>query len=292
MAPEFEKMLKGTKEFPIGLFQNTSYIDKPHHHIEYEMLYLKEGKINVGIGKDIYIMEAGETVFIKPGLNHFISKIDNKDYRYYALVFDISVLGAKDDICRKYFESLNINLFVTLSKEIYKRIEKVTVLEEQKVYGREIVIKSLLFDVLSYLVSSKQFLELSDKNMPLDKRNSAAIEEAKNFVEKHYNENITLDDVLKLTKYSKSYFTKIFKESTNLTFIEYLNTYRVEKACVDLVYTEKTITQIALENGFNTTSYFAKIFKRIMNFTPKKYQKRGKSIIVPSTSVRFVHHAD
>ena len=63
---------------------------------------------------------------------------------------------------------------------------------------------------------------------------------------------------------------------------EYLNKFRVEKSCLDLIYTDKNITQVACENGFNNIQYFSRVFRQFMNCTPKQYQKKAKDVIVPS----------
>lgn len=68
----------------------------------------------------------------------------------------------------------------------------------------------------------------------------------------------------------------------NLT--DFINKYRIEKSCLDLIYTNKNITEIATENGFNTVQYFSKTFKNYMNCTPKQYQRNGKNIIIPSST--------
>ena len=72
----------------------------------------------------------------------------------------------------------------------------------------------------------------------------------------------------------------------NLT--DFINKYRIEKSCLDLIYTNKNITEIATENGFNTVQYFSKTFKTYMKCTPKQYQKNGRSIIVPSTVASII----
>ena len=62
---------------------------------------------------------------------------------------------------------------------------------------------------------------------------------------------------------------------------EYVNKYRIEKACLDLLYTNKNITEIAITNGFNNIQYFSRTFKGYMNCTPKQYQKKGQHITLP-----------
>ena len=55
---------------------------------------------------------------------------------------------------------------------------------------------------------------------------------------------------------------------------DYINKYRIEKACLDLIYTRNNITQIATASGFNNIQYFSRKFKEYMKCTPKQYQKK------------------
>ena len=63
-----------------------------------------------------------------------------------------------------------------------------------------------------------------------------------------------------------------------MNYTDYLNRFRVEKACRDLIYSNKNVTQVATENGFNNIQYFSKIFKKYMECTPKQYQKQWKAL--------------
>ena len=58
---------------------------------------------------------------------------------------------------------------------------------------------------------------------------------------------------------------------------EYINKYRIEKACLDLIYTNNNITEIATANGFNNIQYFSRVFKEYMKCTPKQFQKKGST---------------
>ena len=57
---------------------------------------------------------------------------------------------------------------------------------------------------------------------------------------------------------------------------EYVNKYRIERACLELLYSKKNITEIASDFGFNNIQYFSRVFKQYMNCTPKQFQKNGK----------------
>jgi len=277
------------KDFPIGIFDQNTYFPMSHHHIEYELFYLESGNVTFGIGTEQFNLHAGDAVFIQPDVDHYVKKeIDNK-YHYYALVFDTEVLGNQNDMTRKVFESMRIYRFLKLSPEIVQKIAQASQLRNSEAFGSEFIVKSALYDVISHIISTNQFMEIGrGVNLINSNKEVSCIDGVLNYISQHYRENIALEDVLKVTCYSKSHFIRLFKKYVGINLTDYVNQYRVEKACLDLIYTKKNVTQIAMENGFNTVQYFSKMFKDYMNCTPKQYQKNGKNLTVPSAIAKGI----
>lgn len=98
------------------------------------------------------------------------------------------------------------------------------------------------------------------------------IERAKAYVEAHFADKFTLDDVVKEVFVSKSYFCKIFKEKTGVSFGNYLNDFRIEKAKILLRDTEYKNYEISLKVGFEDSSYFNHLFKQKVGITPVEYR--------------------
>ena len=82
------------------------------------------------------------------------------------------------------------------------------------------------------------------------------------YVENHYTEKLTIDDMAELTYYSKSHFMKFFKAHMGIGFTEYLNDYRLTMAARLLKSSDDSILMIADASGFDNLSYFNRIFKR------------------------------
>ena len=144
-------------------------------------------------------------------------------------------------------------------------------------WGRELILQSILLDIISYAVETGQyekFLQLSGAK----KRSLSAIDNALKYISDNYSENLSLRGILQLTNYSKSHFIRLFKESTGMNVSEYINKFRIEKACLDLIYTNRNITEIATANGFNNIQYFSRKFKEYIKCTPKQYQKKREKM--------------
>ena len=88
-------------------------------------------------------------------------------------------------------------------------------------------------------------------------------------MESSYNKQITLEEMAGSVDMSPKYFCRFFHEMTHRTPIDYLNYYRIERACYQLMTTDQSITEVAYSSGFN----FIKTFKKYKGTTPKQYLK-------------------
>lgn len=103
----------------------------------------------------------------------------------------------------------------------------------------------------------------------------ATIEKIKaviSYVEEHYAQTITIEEMAALCYFSKSYFMKFFKESMGISFVTYLNDYRLEAAAKLLRATDDNVLDIANACGFYNLSYFNRSFKKKYGTTPGKYR--------------------
>ena len=92
------------------------------------------------------------------------------------------------------------------------------------------------------------------------------------YVENHYTEKLTIDDMAELTYYSKSHFMKFFKKTMGTSFTAYLNSYRLTIAARLLLQSDDTILSIAADVGFDNLSYFNRAFKKQYGKTPSVYR--------------------
>ncbi|MCR4736223.1 MAG: AraC family transcriptional regulator [Treponema sp.] len=276
------KIEKDSPEFPVGVFSQKVYLSKPHHHIEYELFFLDEGNANFYIEETCHKLYPGDFVFLEPEIEHYVEKPSaGNEFHYFALVFDNSVFGEPSDSSRILFESIRIHRFPKISPDLSEKIKTYIARKRFNAWACDFFLKSLLYEIITYIIDTKQY-EIITPLMLSQKHKVTAIDNAVLYIQDHYKENISFDDIQMTTEYSKSHFARLFKESVGINVTEYLNKFRIEKSCLDLIYTNKNITEIAMENGFNNIQYFSRVFKQFMNCTPKQYQKKAKDVIVPS----------
>ncbi len=112
-------------------------------------------------------------------------------------------------------------------------------------------------------------------------KNIETIKRSIRFITENYAYRITLSDVASEAHLNPSYFSSLFKQSTGISFKEYLNLVRIEESKRLLAITEFSIIDIAIGIGFEDQSYFSKVFKKYTGLTPKQF--RYTSSTSPST---------
>ena len=95
------------------------------------------------------------------------------------------------------------------------------------------------------------------------------------FINSHLSEDIKIDDLAALACYSNDHFSRLFKKTTGILPLQYINQKRIEKAQVLLLTSSKSQEEISEHIGFNSLNYYYKIFKRMVGCTPLKYRQMG-----------------
>ncbi len=95
------------------------------------------------------------------------------------------------------------------------------------------------------------------------------------FIHAHYAEPLTLKEIAASANVGERECLRCFQKNLSVTPIAYLNQHRVYMAAQSLLQTTKNVLTVSEESGFSSSSYFTKVFRRIMHCTPKEFQKRG-----------------
>ncbi len=98
------------------------------------------------------------------------------------------------------------------------------------------------------------------------------VKDISDYIDNHYKEDLSLQDVASVLGYSDVYFCRIFKQNFGRNFITYLNNYRIDRAKELLADPEINIKDISTEAGYRDANYFTRVFKRIVGTTPSEYR--------------------
>ena len=128
--------------------------------------------------------------------------------------------------------------------------------------------KSMLLSLFMQIVV--QLSRLYDA--PAKPREIRAMAEAAAFMENHYMEDISIEQVLEISHYSQRHFIRLFSAAYNTTPQKYLMNIRLRRAASLLKDTSLPITEIAMQCGFSDSNYFSRAFKKINGITPSQYR--------------------
>lgn len=160
-------------------------------------------------------------------------------------------------------------------KDVLKRIEGIDVdisSIKRAYFNTKVISKNQLFNYIKLvnLIISYIF-EVEDKIFYLKNNNiNPIISKSLRYVEENYNKKILIEEVAKYTCVSKYYFEHIFKKEMGITFIEYLNYFRISRA-KKMMLCSRDITSVCFDVGYNNLSHFYKNFKKFTGTTPKSY---------------------
>lgn len=107
-----------------------------------------------------------------------------------------------------------------------------------------------------------------------EEQSDSAVKRAKTYIQEHYSNDISLDEVSREVNISPYYFSKLFKEEAGENFIEYLTNVRIGKAKEMLENPVLSIKEVSILSGYADPNYFSRIFKKQTDMTPSEYKAR------------------
>lgn len=252
-----------------------------HWHEEIELIVIKKGNGYVSVDFQTNTVTAGDIIFILPGQLHSIQQKADFTMEYENIIFKPELLISEEqDLCTNQFILPLIQAkhsaltFITPACFNYPDfadcIAHIDNLCSTRPKAYQLAVKGCLFHFFFLLISAQNNRDSASK------RKTKSLKKLKTilkYVEEHYSDTITVEDMASITFYSKSHFMKFFKSCVGTGFIEYLNDYRLTIAARILITTEASILEIAAQTGFDNLSYFNRLFKRKYSQTPNQYRK-------------------
>ena len=139
--------------------------------------------------------------------------------------------------------------------------------------GYEFLAQGLLFQMIGLILQHHLYSHTEEPGRKTTEQ-LLSLKNAMAFIQENYSQKITLAQLAKAAGMSPKYFCSFFYDMTQKTPVEYLNFYRIECACEQLLSTEDTVTEIAFSCGFNDVSYFTKTFRKYTDTTPLLYRRK------------------
>ena len=241
-----------------------------HWHAELEIVVIKKGTGLISVDFEKRTVSSGDIVFIRPGQLHSIEQNGARKMEYENIILKPELLiSGEADLCARQFITplmkgeLRCVTFLTPAvpgyPEISDCISRIDHLCEKRPDGYQLAVKGFLFQLVFLLLSHRQKKSTSPA---LQTKSLEKIKTILKYVEEHYADHITIDDMAAITFYSKSHFMKFFKAHMGTGFIEYLNDYRLTIAERLLRTSDATVLEIAEKSG-HTVKHVGYILHKI-----------------------------
>lgn len=268
--------------------RDESFFQAPFHsHPELELVYIKESYGKRIVGNSVEQFVSGDMVFLGSDIPH----VWLNDEIYYqgdaTLKAKAIVVYFNKEIFGPAFyelkETQKINSFfnqavrgLVISGQtnllIAKKLDK---LVQKK--GFEMI--AGLFKILAVLSESPDITFINNEfYIPTNEKSKKdRLSSVFEYLEKNYNEEISLIKIAEIANLTPTSFCRMFKLRTKKSFVEYLNEIRVSNACKLLIETDLGIAEVAYKCGCKTASNFNQLFKKLTGTTPKEYRKKAEA---------------
>lgn len=226
-------------------------------------IFMLKGKCRYEFADDCFEICPGDIVYVGEGSNYRCVHISEpKETRYYVMDFNLTDCGGKIMNLSSHpvkFEGCDkgkLKMLFEMVSEVYNVYE----------FSNHLILKSILMEIL-YTISKAE--NVSGVSNP--KYNT--IKKALSYVETHYKDNISSENLAKMFNMSHSHFRRLFVKTAGYPPTLYRNRIRVHKAYEMLINSNMSITQISEAVGFCDVYYFSSIFKKFIGISPSMVRK-------------------
>ena len=251
-----------------------------HWHDEIEIIYIKKGRLHIYIDGHNFDALAGEVYYVNPGVLHYMDT-DDLSVDYYAILFPLDFISFKtnDGLEKQIFSPLKKGRLLfpykisdcNITDEITDLLNRIT--DENKNNQKEeslhcqIHTRILLLQIIELLHRENYF------EQPSHAHTSRLQREIISYIQQHHTEKISLEMLSKEFHLSEKYLSRYFKMNFSISFKQYVGHLRMSTAVNLLETTDLSVTDIALNSGFQSVNLFIRVFKANYGITPLQYRK-------------------
>ena len=264
-------------------------ISPPHIHTYYEIVYATGGDIQFQFGEEVCQLHEYDIIIVYPNTAHgtTLPKQANDDIpvSQHVVKFSPTFLYPMNPVPTDIqhlllplqFEGTHAILRhgTPMHREIFRLLTQIHQEAQDKEPGYEIALRAHFSMIYTHLIRRMAVQEeLQEIPSEAGKENSALIYRALTYVEEHYQEPISMQQVAQECNVNYYHFSRLFQQYTHQGFRDYIVNFRINKARKMLLQTNDSVTSIAIECGFETISYFIKKFQAVTGMTPKNFRKQ------------------
>lgn len=273
-----EQKHRGTFAFPLEFH----HVDKSHPryhmplhwHMDYELVRVLEGELILSLNARGLTLGPGDAALIEEGVVH--GGLPGQGCVYECIDMDLNEF-LRGNIPDFSDTARTLDATFPQNSEELRTIHRLFDTVKAGQSGYVLLAEGLILQLAGLIVQNHRYVSGGEQTARTAKR-VRQLKAALGCIRKRYMMPLTLADLAAPTGLSPRYFCRFFTEMTGRTPIDYLNFYRMERACEQLIYTRESVTEIALSCGFNDLSYFVKMFRKYKGTSPRQFRKGGQTL--------------
>jgi AraC-like DNA-binding protein len=238
-------------------------------HSSVEIVRVVSGVLQANINSMPYTLNPGDLLLISGGTLRAFNAKDAKEVTFNTLLFEASFFGREPEPKGGFLTPLIIRGGkADFFAEVFERVS-------EEIHASRHFHSEIVFHCIGILSACIERAKEAGEAEILPERDSE-IMQAKHllqFIKGHYHQKLTVEMGAKMMKYSKFYFCRYFKSLTDMTFLQYVISIRIDSAKRRLATGNEKISEIALECGFENIRNFNQVFKERVGMTPNEYRK-------------------
>ena len=275
------RVLQGRREYvtyPDDSSIRIWYSDIPwryemHDHSAVEIVLTLEGSVTYTIEDTIYQVHKGEVLIVPPDTPHSLNMGEGSSR--YLFLFEPDAIMTMRDIksMAMYFHK---PFHLRDGSDAHVRIREL-LLRSRDAYDK----KELMWNTVCYSSILRVYAMLGQRYLSgirpragdsLRNMDSEVITAVMTYINNHYREELSLEDVAKFAGFSRYYFSRSFKRQTGYSFKDYLCQKRLQVAMDLLIRTNRSMRDVAIESGFGSVATFNRVFREKKGCTPTQYR--------------------
>lgn len=248
-----------------------------HWHPELEIVYLLNGNADFVIEGERFRLVQGDALVIDSNQIHGVQA----RHSMMQLIIHVSrdFINSRLPDGSRYLIHLSreelIDQQVGSYLEFLDCLKKLVPLYVQQPEGYRLESESIVLDICYRLIRDFA-IPLGAKDRPGLTQKQTRIKEILSYIEEHYKERISLEDISGEFGLSREYFSRLFKKNVGMTFTEHLNRVRLTHVYQELLTTDKPVMEIMEEQGFTNYKLFSRMFREIYGDTPRAVRRGNK----------------
>lgn len=257
-----------------------------HWHNELELIYIASGACIYRTSRKEYQLQAGDAIYLNPGTLHALEPIEDNTTSY-ANLFDRTFLSGVDGsyfdlnyiapvFLQKSVEAVPIYHNAEGTEHVLKLIRQTIIVCRDEPPFFALTLRNILSEVWGYLYQRVQ--ECKDQKVGVQMEvNDIRVKQMLLYIMEHYQTRISIPELAGFVNISERECYRLFRQHLRQTPNLFLQHYRVQKAVNLLRATQIPVAEVSAATGFESISYFSKIFKRLTNMTPTEFRYLQKA---------------